>query len=418
MSQRFKFVVPILCAALLFTGCVSSAPSVADNEAPGINTNSGVVSLRLWGAAEDAEMLKTVTDNFCNYYKDQAEITVTIEAKSESECKDGVLDDVLNAPDVFTFADDQLSALVESGVLKEVSYNAENIKSRNSASSVAASSVNNVLYAFPLTADNGYFLFYNKKYFTASDLESLDSILKVCEKYDKQVTYDWTSGWYLYALFGNTGLTVGLNSDGMTNYCTWNSTENSIKGVDVAKSMLSYAANPHLLVGGDWDLTHGAADDTVIAGVSGVWLINSLTEAWGSDMSAVKLPTYTVAGQQVQMSSYAGYKMLGVNSYSENREWAEKLADWISNEENQTLRFETRGQGPSNIVAASSDAVASSPAIQALISQSAYSSLQRIGSKYWSPAGEFGATMKNGNPENVPLQDLLDKMVNSITAAN
>ena len=30
--------------------------------------------------------------------------------------------------------------------------------------------MNNTLYAFPLTADNGYFLYYNKQYFTENDI--------------------------------------------------------------------------------------------------------------------------------------------------------------------------------------------------------------------------------------------------------
>lgn len=419
MKLKFGITTIVLClTGFLLSACSSSSQITNDVKETTDNVSSGPVNLRLWGAEEDAELLKIIADSFCEEYKDQADITITIEAVSESACKDAVLDDVLNAPDVFTFADDQLTTMVEAGLLKAVNYNVDDVKSRNSAASVDASSVNGVLYAYPLTADNGYFLFYNKKYFNASDLESLDSILAVCEANDKKVTMDWTSGWYLYALFGNTGLTVGLNEDGMTNYCTWNSTENSIKGVDVAKSMLSYASNPYMLIGGDGDLSSGAADDTVIAGVSGVWLANSLSEAWGSNMCAAKLPTYTVAGKQVQMSSYAGYKMVGVNSYSENLEWAEKLADWVTNEANQKLRFEMRAQGPSNSIAAASEAVAASPAIQALIAQSEYSSLQRIGANYWSPAGEFGSTMKAGNPDNVPLQDLLDKMVNAITASN
>ena len=33
----------------------------------------------------------------------------------------------------------------------------------------------------------------------------------------------------MYAFFGNTGLEVGLNEDGITNYCTWNSTDGSIR---------------------------------------------------------------------------------------------------------------------------------------------------------------------------------------------
>lgn len=64
------------------------------------------------------------------------------------------------------------------------------------------------------------------------------------------------------------------------------------------------------------------------------------------------------------MSSFTGYKMMGVNAYSKYPEWAAKLADWLTNEENQTIRFEERNQGPSTTNAAASDAVKQVPASQ------------------------------------------------------
>lgn len=78
---------------------------------------------------------------------------------------------------------------------------------------------------------------------------------------------------------------------------------------------------------------------------------------YGKNYAAAKLPTYNCNGKKVQMSTYFGYKMLGVNPYSKNKEWAHKFARYISNEENQKLRFEMRGQGPSNINAGKSDEV-------------------------------------------------------------
>ena len=58
---------------------------------------------------------------------------------------------------------------------------------------------------------------------------------------------DWTSGWYLYSFYGQTGLKVGLNKDGITNYCDWNSKKNDIKGTDVAEALLKIGRNPGFL---------------------------------------------------------------------------------------------------------------------------------------------------------------------------
>lgn len=116
------------------------------------------------------------------------------------------------------------------------------------------------------------------------------------------------------------------------------------------------------------------------------------------------------------MASFSGYKLIGVNAYSENKEWAAKLAEWIANEKNQKLRFELRGQGPSNIKAASSEEVQNSPAIAALLAQSEYSCLQRIGGNFWEPVSTFTADILSGNPSGKSLQERLDKMAEDITA--
>lgn len=116
------------------------------------------------------------------------------------------------------------------------------------------------------------------------------------------------------------------------------------------------------------------------------------------------------------MSSFAGYKLLGVNAYSKNVGWAMELAKWITNEENQTLHFTEKGMGPSNIAAASSDAVKESVAINALIEQSDYATLQRVGANYWDPVATFGAIMVDGNSDNQDLQTLLDNTVDGVTA--
>ena len=135
----------------------------------------------------------------------------------------------------------------------------------------------------------------------------------------------------------------------------------------------------------------------------------------GSNYGAVKLPTYTIAGQQVQMSSFTGYKMMGVNYYSQNKEWSEKLAQWLTNEENQKLRFEERNQGPSNINAAQSDEVKKVPAIAAVMEQSKYGTLQRVGNNYWKPMDEFGVMMANRNTQGRDLQEVMDNLVTGIT---
>ncbi len=75
-----------------------------------------------------------------------------------------------------------------------------------------------------------------------------------------------------------------------------------------------------------------------------------------------------------------------------------------------------RGQGPSNKNAAASKEVQDSPAIAALLEQSEFSCLQRIGGNFWEPVTEFSANMLAGNPSGEGLQEQLDVMVEGVTA--
>lgn len=412
MKIKNSISIPMLLLTVLLSGCQKNDPvPLEEVQTPDADT----VNLTVWGAAEDEELLRQIIDKFEEAYSGQADFEITFQPQSESSCTNALMGDLENGADVFAFADDQLNTLVAAGALDPVE-NAESVRQSNLPEAVAAASVDNTLYALPLTADNGYFLYYDKEYFTQEDIRSLDRMLDIAAEHGKKVSMEWSSGWYVYSLFGNTGLTVGLNPDGITNYCTWNSTEGKIKGTDVAQAMLDIAGHPGFVSTDDAGFLAGVQDGTIIAGVNGVWNAVAVEEAWGSGYGASKLPTYTCGGQEVQMASFSGYKLIGVNSYSAHKMWAARLAEWITNEENQKLRFAQRGQGPSNIVAASSEEVQSAPAIAALLEQSEFSYIQRVGGNYWDPVAAFTAEILAGNPSGKSLQDHLDTMVEGITA--
>lgn len=372
-------------------------------------------AITVWGAEEDEELLRQIFSEFEEEYRGQADFVINYQPQSESHCMDALMADLENGADVFAFADDQLNVLVAAGALDPVE-DATLVRDSNIPEAVVAASVNDTIYALPLTADNGYFLYYNKDYFSNEDIQSLDRILDICAEHNCHFSMDWSSGWYIYSLFGNTGLTVGLNDDGITNYCDWNAVEGNIKGIDVAQSMTAIAQHPGFVSTDDAGFLEGVQNGSIIAGVNGVWNAVAIEKIWGNHFGAAKLPSYTCGGQQVQMASFSGYKLIGVNAYSKQRKWASKLAAWITNEENQKLRFQMRGQGPSNCNAAASKEVQNSPAIAALLEQSEFSYLQRIGGKFWEPVTKFTTEILSGNPSGKNLQELLDQMVTGITA--
>ena len=201
----------ILCAAALMGCGAAEEPALEDEELQ-------KVELVVWGAEEDTELMNQIIQSFQINYQGQADFQISFAVQGESQCKDVLLGGLEDGADVFTFADDQLNALAAAGALDPIG-NADEIMDRNLSSTVEAAMVNDRLYAYPLTADNGYFLYYNKRYITEEQVKTLDGILEAAAANDKLFTMDWSSAWYVYSFFGNTGLQVGLNDDGITNYC-------------------------------------------------------------------------------------------------------------------------------------------------------------------------------------------------------
>lgn len=416
-----RLIAATLVAAIgvsLFTGCGVSNKS-HDNTQVGTTENSSdkakdkEVKMHVWCSKDDVDITTQLIESFKEANKG-TDFNIIIEESEDSDARDNILSNVHNGADVFPIADDQITSMAAGGALYEIE-DVDAVKKADDEGAVEAATIDGKLYGYPLTADNGYFMYYNKNYFSDSDVATLDGMLDIAGANGKYLTMDWSSGWYLYSFFGNTGLDFGVNDDGVTNHCNWNSIITNIKGVDIAQAMLDIAAKPGFKNCVQDDFIAGVQDGSIIAGVSGCWNAAKIKELWGDDYGAVKLPTYTCAGQQIQMSSFKGYKYMAVNAYTKYPEWANKLAQWFTNEDNQKLRFEMKNVGPANKAAAADDAVKKVPAIMAVMDQAQYGKLQRVGNSYWDAATEFGEKMAAGNPDNTALQEIMDNLVAGIT---
>ena len=412
-----KVIAPALAVAMAAscTVCVSAE----ENE---------TIKLTVWGAEEDQNLLKELTDKFQETYKDQT-FDIQIGVESESTAKDTVLTDVEAAADVYAFADDQISDLVKAGALLKLDDYADalqlagktldDVKTANVDGSIEAATVDGSLYAFPRAADNGYFLYYDSSVLTEEDVASWDSLLAAADKAGKKVGMTLASGWYNASFFYGAGFTTGLNEDGTT-AMDWNGTSaDGYTGVDVVKGMLDIAGNSAFMAIADGDISNQLASGNLVACVSGTWDGITAQNVYGDGYAATKLPTFKVGDAQVQQGSVAGYKFVGVNGYSENSGWAVLLADYISNEEAQQAFFDQRESGPSNKNVAASDSVKENVALGALAQQAEFAQAQKVGGKYWDPAQTFGELIAQGTlsaDDDAAIQEALDNLVDGATA--
>ncbi|MBR4758870.1 MAG: extracellular solute-binding protein [Lachnospiraceae bacterium] len=373
-------------------------------------TNNEVV-LTVWASAEDQDLTQSMINRFIATYP-TVKFDITLGSEAESTAKETILADPEGSADVFTFVDDQLPELLQANALMEVdSFYTYDVKEKNVEASVKAACDGDKLYAYPMTADNGYFLFYDKSVFSASDVTSMEKLLEKADEKNKKVAMDLANGWYLYSFFRAEGLEVSRKEDG-SNTCNWN----KAGGTDVAQAILDLVATGNLVNMDDATQAAQLAEGKIGAIVNGTWRAADCQEAWGENYAATKLPTVKINGKDKQMASFCGSKLIGINPHTEYKEWAKVLAEFLTNEENQIQRFEARGLGPSNIVAQSSDAVKADVAIAALAEQAANAYPQRVGANYWSPAENLGAVLAGGNKKKKDLQKLLDETVDEIMA--
>lgn len=405
------------------------AAAVAVSPAMCVNAAEEEIDLTLWGAEEDQDLLKELVGKFEETYPDQKFI-IEIGVESESTAKDTILTDVEAAADVYAFASDQIYDLQKAGALADLTEydeafqavagkSIEDVKNANSESSVEAATIDGELYAFPMAGDNSYFLFYDSSVISPEEAGSWDTLLAAAEKAGKQVGMTLASGWYNAGFFYGAGFTTDLNDDGTTSM-DWNGTSaDGYTGVQVVQSMLDIAGNASFMAIADGDTSNQIAAGGLCAVVSGTWDAQAAQEAFGDGYAAAKLPTFTVGEDQVQMGSAFGYKFIGVNAYSENIGWAAVLAEFLTNEEAQIERFEARQIGPTNKVAVESDAVKANAAISAVIEQSEFGVIQRVGGKYWDPSKTFGENIAQGKiaaDDEAGIQAALDNLVEGVTA--
>ena len=404
MKKRYVILIMTILSSVLCFGCGK--------------TEKESVALSVWTSQDTYDLVNDELEAFKQLHADEADITFTLSVESEDSCGSMVRSNAEAAADIFTYADDQLDFMYDAGVLAEITENTDAVITSvggSSSGAAAAAMRDGKLYAYPLTAGNSYFLYYNASYFSPDDLKTLDAILDKADASGKKFTMDYSSGWYIYSFFKGAGLDVYKTEEG-NNYCNWNAVNTKYTGVDVAEAMLSIAKHPGFISCNDDGFVEGVKDGSIIAGVNGAWNADNVKAAWGDDYAAIKLPTFTIAGDQVQMASFAGYKLVSINSNTQYPEWAMKVAEYLTSKDSQLARFSVTGECPANTEAASDSAVQSAPAVKALAEQSVYGNTQNVNDCFWDASGKFGITIASGNEGGRDLQELLDDTVKAITA--
>ncbi len=403
MKRILAVGLVVLMVAALVTGCAPKPKPV--------------VALTLWGSQDDQAMLQTMANSFKAAHTDK-DYTITLGVCGEDVAKDTVLKDLDAAADVFAFASDQIAALQGAGALLPVTVDTDAIKTANSSASVTAATVGGQLMAYPSSADT-YFLYYDKKYLSDAEAGSLETIMgKSLPTGVTNFAMNLSNGWYIASFFFASGCKLFGDTGVDPTQCDFN----SAKGLAAGQYMIQLAANKKTFAdyGANYDSTmcQNFKDRKLAAAVSGTWNATKVQEALGTDYAATKLPTIKINGSDVNMGSFANFKLYGVNSHTKAAADAMALAEWVTNKDNQLLRFQTRSFAPTNVTIDAST-LSSNVAVAADALQGKYATLQASitqMSNYWTPAAALGTSIGNGKTTNATLQKDLDAMVKQILA--
>ena len=401
-----KFLAILLSLVMVLSlAATASASSLA-----------GTYDITVWVAEKAVDLTKQQIADFNTSNEFGIAFNAIVEPVSEADSATQMITDVEAGGDIFCFAQDQFARLVQSGALAKLGKGAsETVTTNNAAGVVAAATSGDALYAYPLTADNGYFMYYDKSVIPEEDVDSLEAIIADCEAAQKYFAFEMqTSAWYIASFFFGTGCVSEWVTDEDGEFIEVHDTFNSPQGLIAAKGIQKLVTSPyHLSSSSGAEFAQGAA---VV--VSGTWDYNTVEGILGDNMGVADLPSFEVDGASYHLGSFNGCKLLGVKPQVDAVRAAalNQLALYLTGEKCQMERFEALAWGPSNIAAQASDAVQANPGLAALLAQSPYSIPQgQIHGSWWDIAKVIADDIKNAEDE-AGLQAALDNYTDKIAS--
>ena len=386
----------------------------------------GTYDLTLWvselvkteGEGEDAKIIDSVVEMTKRQIDAFEEanpgitLNVKVEGVTEADAGSKVVADVASAPDIYCFAQDQLARLVQAGALAAPGNKAQSyIGTINDAVAVKSASVAGKLYAYPMTSDNGYYLYYDKSIVTNPD--SLEQIIADCEKAGKKFRFALENAWYTASFFFATGCESNWTVNQKGEFTAVEDTFNSPEGLIAMKGMQKLAQSSC------YDSNADIFDECA-AIVTGVWNSPTARKYFNENLAATDLPSFTVDGKEYHLGSYYGNKLMGVKPQDDPKKGAvcQLLAQWLTNDECQMQRFNVFGWGPSSRISQQNEAVTADPSLAALRLQNEHANSfaqPQIHGSWWDIAKVLGAEAKSAQSD-AALQTALDNYDAAIEA--
>ncbi|MFK3959598.1 extracellular solute-binding protein [Guptibacillus hwajinpoensis] len=249
-------------------------------------------------------------------------------------------------PDVITLPHDQIGQAAVEGLISPIEVD-QSVIDTFTESSIQAENFDGNLYGLPKATETPVFI-YNKDLMDKAP-ESMDEVYDFAKDFTKDKQYGflalWDNFYFANAVLSGYGGYVfdrtdeGLNPDdiGLNN-------DGAIEGTKYIQKWYQEDLFPKGLIGENGGSTmDGLFNEGKAASVmNGPWSFQGYKDA-GIDIGVAPMPTLP---NGENFKTFIGVKGWHVSNFSENKEWATKLVEWLTNEENAKIRYEKTAEIP------------------------------------------------------------------------
>ena len=375
---------------------------------------AGTYDIKVWVAEEIKPLTEQQIADFNSTNDQGIVINATVEAVGEGDAATSMTTDIEAGADLFCFAQDQTARLIQAGALQKLGTAAADfVTTNNDKGTIVAVTSGDGLYGYPLTSDNGYFMYYDKSVIKEEDVDSLEALIAACEASGRNFSFELENSWYIVSFFFATGCVSEWQTDESGKFISVNDNFNSDLGKIAAKGMQKLVTSP-VYVNSSATADFDAAVKSAVV-VSGTWNYENAKSILGDNFGVADLPSFEVDGTSYHLANFNGCKLMGVKPQTDAKRAAalNQLAQYLTGEKAQLERFNSVGWGPSNLAAQGSEAVKAAPHLTALMNQNNFSRPQgQIHGSWWDIAKMIATEIKNGSE----LQPALDNYKASMEA--
>ncbi len=422
IKKTFSFI--LACSLVLALTACGPKRDTAQTSVPADKVQEEAAKpakLTIWAneAEKELESIRTITSRFTADHGIEVEV-IPLNAREQS--KTFSLDGPAGrGPDLWWATHNSMGKNVLQGLAEPYELD-EEVLSNYSEEAVKAVTIDGKIYCLPMVVETAV-LFYNKKLLPEQP-ESWSELEKFASTYNdpSQNKYgfliDGTNFYYTNMFMqGNGGYIFGYDKDkgydvediGLNN-------EGAVKG---AQMIQSWFAKNYLPKSITIDVMDGLFKEGKVGAVMSVpsSLVN-YAGALGDDLGVAPIPKLD-NGEHTP--SFLGVKGWVLSPYSKNKEWASKLALYMTSQTSLENHFRVAGEVPATLGILTSDLITKDPYFWAVAEQSKYATptphIPEI-SQTWEPMKNAFVFLSQGNDAKEVLNEAVDQIKEQININN